>query len=60
LELEGLLLLMSASGFPLFILILVVCDHPILFVGASIVFVLVWAAIVRKSKRVRIQEEETG
>jgi len=59
-EIEGLHLLMFLAGFLLFILILVACNFPILFVVASFaVFVFVRAFIVRTCIRARMQGEET-
>jgi hypothetical protein len=58
LELEGLPLLLLAVGFHLLGLILLFLNLPTLFALASIVFVILWASIVRKSFRARTQEEE--
>ena len=58
-EIEGLPLLIFLGGFLLFILILVVCNFPILLLVASFaVFVFVWAFIVRTCTRARTQGDE--
>jgi hypothetical protein len=58
LELESLPLLLFATGFQLLGLILLFLNLPTLFAAVSIVFVILWAHIVRKSFRARTQEEE--